>query len=171
MFIWGRLYLLLAALCHGVSSNIQLQKMYGRITSPDFPNVYPNNKERTWNISVPKGYTIRIYFTHFNMELSYLCEYDYVKVCRGSGAMTVSVGVRENFVSVHVDVWLYVRRMRYLFVPILWDCMCMSIETCIYLGSLLYTVCVYWSCISRSTLRLTCTLIYSAASSVKRLEL
>lgn len=57
--------------------------MYGRITSPDFPNNYPNHKERTWNVTVPKGYAVRIYFTHFNLELSYQCEYDYVKVCVG----------------------------------------------------------------------------------------
>uniref|UniRef100_A0A452HBE4 CUB domain-containing protein n=1 Tax=Gopherus agassizii TaxID=38772 RepID=A0A452HBE4_9SAUR len=74
---------------------IQLQKMYGRITSPDFPNVYPNSKERTWNISVPKGYTIRIYFTHFNMELSYLCEYDYVKISSG-GKLVATLCGRES---------------------------------------------------------------------------
>lgn len=71
---------MLAALYGGVTGSIVLQKMYGRITSPDFPNTYPNHKERIWNITVPKGYSIRIYFTHFNLELSYLCEYDYVKV-------------------------------------------------------------------------------------------
>ncbi|XP_006016220.1 mannan-binding lectin serine protease 2 isoform X1 [Alligator sinensis] len=78
-----RLYLLLAALCHGMGSSILLQKMYGQFASPDFPNVYPNNKERIWDISVPKGYTIRLYFTYFNLELSYLCEYDYVKLSSG----------------------------------------------------------------------------------------
>lgn len=64
-----------------MGSSILLQKMYGQFASPDFPNVYPNNKERIWDISIPKGYTIRLYFTYFNLELSYLCEYDYVKVC------------------------------------------------------------------------------------------
>ncbi|PKU29806.1 mannan-binding lectin serine protease 2 [Limosa lapponica baueri] len=73
------LFVLLAVLYSGVSSSIVLQKMYGRITSPNFPNGYPNHKERIWNITVPKGYSVRIYFTHFNLELSYLCEYDYVK--------------------------------------------------------------------------------------------
>uniref|UniRef100_A0A670YBS2 Granzyme M n=1 Tax=Pseudonaja textilis TaxID=8673 RepID=A0A670YBS2_PSETE len=61
---------------------LQLDKMYGRIASPDFPNVYPNSKERIWNITVPHGYAVRLYFTHFNLELSYQCEYDYVKSCR-----------------------------------------------------------------------------------------
>lgn len=76
---------MLAMLYSEVRSSIVPQKMYGRITSPNFPKVYPNHKEKIWNITVPKGYSVRIYFTHFNLELSYLCEYDYVKVCVGWG--------------------------------------------------------------------------------------
>ncbi|NXC43322.1 MASP2 protease, partial [Penelope pileata] len=87
-----RLLLLLAALYSGVSSSIVLQKMYGRITSPDFPNAYPNHKERIWNITVPKGYSVRIYFTHFNLELSYLCEYDYVKLSSGGKTLATLCG-------------------------------------------------------------------------------
>ncbi|XP_053942089.1 mannan-binding lectin serine protease 2 isoform X1 [Cuculus canorus] len=83
-----RVFVLLAVLYGGASSSIVLQKMYGRITSPNFPNVYPNHKERVWNITVPEGYSVRIYFTHFNLELSYLCEYDYVKL--GSGGRTLA---------------------------------------------------------------------------------
>ncbi|KAM9217782.1 LOW QUALITY PROTEIN: mannan-binding lectin serine protease 2 [Leptosomus discolor] len=66
--------------------------MYGRITSPSFPNVYPNHKERIWNITVPKGYSVRIYFTHFNLELSYLCEYDYVKLSSGGRTLATLCG-------------------------------------------------------------------------------
>uniref|UniRef100_A0A8C0EKP7 CUB domain-containing protein n=1 Tax=Bubo bubo TaxID=30461 RepID=A0A8C0EKP7_BUBBB len=69
-----------------------MQKMYGRITSPNFPNVYPNHKERIWNITVPKGYSVRIYFTHFNLELSYLCEYDYVKLSSGGRTLATLCG-------------------------------------------------------------------------------
>uniref|UniRef100_A0A8D0EY84 CUB domain-containing protein n=1 Tax=Strix occidentalis caurina TaxID=311401 RepID=A0A8D0EY84_STROC len=76
----------------GASSSIVLQKMYGRITSPNFPNVYPNHKERIWNITVPKGYSVRIYFTHFNLELSYLCEYDYVKLSSGGRTLATLCG-------------------------------------------------------------------------------
>uniref|UniRef100_A0A8C2U0Q2 MBL associated serine protease 2 n=1 Tax=Coturnix japonica TaxID=93934 RepID=A0A8C2U0Q2_COTJA len=88
----GRLLLLLAALCGGVNSSMVLQKMYGRITSPDFPNTYPNHKERTWNITVPKGYAVRIYFTHFNLELSYQCEYDYVKLSSSGKTLATLCG-------------------------------------------------------------------------------
>ncbi|KAM9521504.1 LOW QUALITY PROTEIN: mannan-binding lectin serine protease 2 [Guaruba guarouba] len=87
-----RLFVLLAVLYSGVSSSIVLQKMYGRITSPNFPNVYPNHKERIWNITVPKGYSVRIYFTHFNLELSYLCEYDYVKLSSGGRTLATLCG-------------------------------------------------------------------------------
>ncbi|KAM6116681.1 LOW QUALITY PROTEIN: mannan-binding lectin serine protease 2 [Phoenicopterus ruber ruber] len=66
--------------------------MYGRITSPNFPNVYPNHKERIWNITVPKGYSVRICFTHFNLELSYLCEYDYVKLSSGGRTLATLCG-------------------------------------------------------------------------------
>ncbi|XP_074704628.1 mannan-binding lectin serine protease 2 isoform X1 [Strix aluco] len=87
-----RLFVLLATLYSGASSSIVLQKMYGRITSPNFPNVYPNHKERIWNITVPKGYSVRIYFTHFNLELSYLCEYDYVKLSSGGRTLATLCG-------------------------------------------------------------------------------
>ncbi|XP_071623089.1 mannan-binding lectin serine protease 2 isoform X3 [Heliangelus exortis] len=87
-----RLFVLLAVLHSGVSSSIVLQKMYGRITSPNFPNVYPDHKERIWNITVPKGYSVRIYFTHFNLELSYLCEYDYVKLSSGGRTLATLCG-------------------------------------------------------------------------------
>nr|XP_020637833.1 mannan-binding lectin serine protease 2 isoform X1 [Pogona vitticeps]XP_020637834.1 mannan-binding lectin serine protease 2 isoform X1 [Pogona vitticeps]XP_020637835.1 mannan-binding lectin serine protease 2 isoform X1 [Pogona vitticeps]XP_020637836.1 mannan-binding lectin serine protease 2 isoform X1 [Pogona vitticeps]XP_020637838.1 mannan-binding lectin serine protease 2 isoform X3 [Pogona vitticeps]XP_020637839.1 mannan-binding lectin serine protease 2 isoform X3 [Pogona vitticeps] len=77
--------------CNGVLGDVlQLERLYGRIASPDFPNVYPNSKERTWNITVPPGYAIRIYFTHFNMELSHQCEYDYVKL-RSAGKILATL--------------------------------------------------------------------------------
>ncbi|XP_064586969.1 mannan-binding lectin serine protease 2 [Zonotrichia leucophrys gambelii] len=87
-----RLFVLLAVLCSGVRSSIVPQKMYGRITSPNFPKVYPNHKEKIWNITVPKGYSVRIYFTHFDLELSYLCEYDYVKLSSGGKTLATLCG-------------------------------------------------------------------------------
>ncbi|KAM6402770.1 mannan-binding lectin serine protease 2 [Rhynochetos jubatus] len=66
--------------------------MYGRITSPNFPNVYPNHKERIWNITVPKGYSVCIYFTHFYLELSHLCEYDYVKLSSAGRTLATLCG-------------------------------------------------------------------------------
>lgn len=57
-----------------------LTDMYGTIHSPSFPEPYPMDSDIQWNISVPEGHQIRLYFMHFDIEPSYLCEYDYVKV-------------------------------------------------------------------------------------------
>lgn len=59
---------------------VPLNNMYGIIRSPNFPEPYPKESELCWNISVPEGFQIRLYFVHFDLEPSYLCEYDCVKV-------------------------------------------------------------------------------------------
>ncbi|XP_040286182.1 mannan-binding lectin serine protease 2 isoform X1 [Bufo bufo] len=59
---------------------IELTGLFGRISSPAFPKPYPNDQTMTWDIKVPVGHRVKIYFTYFNLELSYLCEYDYVEL-------------------------------------------------------------------------------------------
>ncbi|XP_036393050.1 mannan-binding lectin serine protease 1 isoform X2 [Megalops cyprinoides] len=59
---------------------VLLTDMYGTLHSPNFPESYPKEAEATWNISVPSGFQIKLYFIHFDLEPSYLCEYDFVKV-------------------------------------------------------------------------------------------
>lgn len=58
------------------------QPVFGRLASPGFPGRYPDNQELHWALSAPPGYRLRLYFTHFQLELSYRCEYDFVKVPR-----------------------------------------------------------------------------------------
>ncbi|XP_077146380.1 mannan-binding lectin serine protease 1 isoform X3 [Ranitomeya variabilis] len=65
-------------LCEG--EIIVLSEMYGEIRTPNFPDSYPSETEVTWNITVPEGFRIKLYFIHFDLEPSYLCEYDYAKV-------------------------------------------------------------------------------------------
>ncbi|KAG9493928.1 hypothetical protein GDO78_001672 [Eleutherodactylus coqui] len=65
-------------LCQG--DVIVLREMYGEIRTPNFPDSYPSETEVTWNITVPEGFRIKLYFIHFDLEPSYLCEYDYAKV-------------------------------------------------------------------------------------------
>ncbi|KAK2846448.1 hypothetical protein Q5P01_009447 [Channa striata] len=59
---------------------LSLSGMFGSLTSPNFPDPYPGETVLRWNISVPDGFHIRLYFSYFDVEPSYLCEYDYVKV-------------------------------------------------------------------------------------------
>ncbi|KAM9820278.1 mannan-binding lectin serine protease 1-like [Neosynchiropus ocellatus] len=57
-----------------------LSPVFGSLKSPNFPGSYPPDSALTWNISVPDGFRVKLYFSHFDLEPSYLCEYDYVKV-------------------------------------------------------------------------------------------
>ncbi|XP_071440384.1 protein tolkin [Hetaerina americana] len=59
----------------------------GTITSPSFPEMYPANKNCTWEIIAPPQYRITLNFTHFDLEgnnfvMSWQqeCEYDSVEV-------------------------------------------------------------------------------------------
>lgn len=54
--------------------------MHGEILSPNYPQAYPNEIEKTWDVEVPEGFGIHLYFTHLDIELSENCEYDSVQV-------------------------------------------------------------------------------------------
>ncbi|XP_062985015.1 complement C1s subcomponent [Elgaria multicarinata webbii] len=57
--------------------------MYGEILSPNYPQAYPNDALKSWEIRVPPGYGIHLYFIHLDIEPSQNCEYDFVKVLSG----------------------------------------------------------------------------------------
>ncbi|XP_068416100.1 complement C1s subcomponent isoform X2 [Eschrichtius robustus] len=57
--------------------------MYGEILSPNYPQAYPNEVEKSWDIEVPEGYGIHLYFTHLDIELSENCAYDSVQIMSG----------------------------------------------------------------------------------------
>ncbi|XP_054858546.1 complement C1s subcomponent [Eublepharis macularius] len=63
--------------CSGAAS------MFGEIVSPNYPQAYPNDALESWEINVPLGFGIRLYFTHLDIEPSRNCEYDSVKVLTG----------------------------------------------------------------------------------------
>ncbi|XP_048205772.1 mannan-binding lectin serine protease 2 isoform X2 [Perognathus longimembris pacificus] len=68
------------------------EPVFGRLASPGFPEPYANNQERRWALEAPPGYRLRLYFTHFHLELSYRCEYDFVKLSAGTKALATLCG-------------------------------------------------------------------------------
>jgi len=52
----------------------------GFIKSPNFPNDYPKLKDCTWVINVPVTNQIELNVTHFLLEESIDCRFDYVEI-------------------------------------------------------------------------------------------
>lgn len=77
-----------------VTGPLTSERAHGVLQSPNFPAPYPRETRRHWNISVPDGLHVRLYFSHFDLEPSYLCEYDYVKV-RGPRSAEESKRIQE----------------------------------------------------------------------------
>uniref|UniRef100_A0A3Q2P6C1 MBL associated serine protease 1 n=1 Tax=Fundulus heteroclitus TaxID=8078 RepID=A0A3Q2P6C1_FUNHE len=73
-----------------------LSEMYGSLRSPDFPEPYPRDTVLNWNISVPVGFRINLFFSHFDLEPSYLCEYDSVKVEADGAVLALFCGKEET---------------------------------------------------------------------------
>ena len=63
-------------------------KATGVVTSPNHPDNYPNNLDKTQTIEVASGKILRLEFTHFEVDpgLSIIaCSWDYVKITDGDG--------------------------------------------------------------------------------------
>ncbi|KAF3819807.1 hypothetical protein GH733_015316 [Mirounga leonina] len=70
----------LADVCGGVLTGLS-----GVLTSPDYPDNYPNNVECHWVIHASGPATVKLVFVDFQVEGSEECTYDYVAVLGGPG--------------------------------------------------------------------------------------
>ncbi|XP_057695061.1 mannan-binding lectin serine protease 1 isoform X1 [Corythoichthys intestinalis] len=73
----------------------RLTELFGSFRSPAFPAAYPDETRRRWDVAVPVGFRVRLYFSHFDLEPSDSCQCDYVKVEAedGSGGGASLLGV------------------------------------------------------------------------------
>ena len=64
-------------------------KAIGNVTSPNHPNNYPNNLNKTDVIEVESGKILRLEFTHFAVSVCHgditTCPCDFVKITDGDG--------------------------------------------------------------------------------------
>uniref|UniRef100_H3A0P3 Complement C1s n=1 Tax=Latimeria chalumnae TaxID=7897 RepID=H3A0P3_LATCH len=77
-------------------AGLAAHSFHGEVLSPNFPQGYPNEVERTWNISVPEGFGIELRFTHIDIEPSEGCTYDYVKVTSEDNELGLFCGQRQQ---------------------------------------------------------------------------
>jgi hypothetical protein len=87
--VWGRLFPRekqsthadsLTDVCGGVLTGLS-----GVLTSPEYPNNYPNNAECRWVIQAAGPAAVKLVFVDFQVEGSEQCSYDYVAVLGGPG--------------------------------------------------------------------------------------
>ena len=57
----------------------------GNVTSPNYPNNYPNGLEKTDTIQVEEGLILSLQFTAFDIESDPTCRYDHLTITDGDG--------------------------------------------------------------------------------------
>ncbi|XP_015210799.1 CUB domain-containing protein 2 [Lepisosteus oculatus] len=67
--------------CGGVLTGLS-----GTISSPDYPDSYPNNAECSWTVHVSNRTVVSLVFLDFQLENNEQCEFDYVAVFDGPTA-------------------------------------------------------------------------------------
>ena len=57
----------------------------GVVTSPNYPDNYPNDLQRTETIQVEEGLILSLEFNAFNVEYGSTCDYDHLTITDGDG--------------------------------------------------------------------------------------
>ncbi|XP_067220297.1 CUB domain-containing protein 2 [Chanodichthys erythropterus] len=73
-----------------------LKNINGNFTSPHFPNIYPNNINCHWTVTLAAGYRIKLFFPFLELEdrnsLTDTCDYDSVAVYDGDSETDTLLG-------------------------------------------------------------------------------
>ena len=64
----------------------------GTITSPNYPNNYPNRANCAWKITVPLGFRVQLTFDSFRLESNSRCRYDSVQLHNGPSDLSPLIG-------------------------------------------------------------------------------
>ncbi|XP_023266849.1 adhesion G-protein coupled receptor G6 isoform X3 [Seriola lalandi dorsalis] len=70
--------------CSSTNCNLVLTDVQGSITSPCYPQKYPNSQACKWTMQAPTGFIIQLSFLEFDLEEAPGCIYDRVVVNTGN---------------------------------------------------------------------------------------
>ena len=81
----------------------------GIVSSPNYPDTYPNNFEKTETIQVDSGKILRLEFTHFDVDACWYgnidsCLCDFVKITDGDGTTLMDKSCGD---SSDTSAWFY----------------------------------------------------------------
>ena len=77
--------------CGGVLT-INDPSVTGVLTSPNYPNNYPNSIECEWVLNVPSTDNVEFTFTNISIEQHYHCQWDYLELRDGGAASSSLIG-------------------------------------------------------------------------------
>ena len=97
----------IAGQCGGVSKGRN-----GHLTSPNYPNLYPNNESCVYTISQPNDTYIKLKILLFNLTMDTTCNDDYLEIRDGITAESPLIGkfcgtdISTTIVSSQNNIWL-----------------------------------------------------------------
>ncbi|XP_022789916.1 uncharacterized protein LOC111329440 isoform X4 [Stylophora pistillata] len=100
------------------------------LQSPEYPNSYPRNMDCLYQVNIPYGMTMKIYFEDFALEEASLCRDDYVEIsnqnnftfgkyCGIQTGRTVEVSGDYAVITFHSDFYGQTRGFSLLFTAVL----------------------------------------------------
>lgn len=78
--------------CKEGSCSFQISSPTAEVTSPNYPEDYPNKKDCAWHFTATPGHRIKLVFTDFDLEPQPECTYDYIAIYDGLNSNSSSLG-------------------------------------------------------------------------------
>ncbi|KAF3849151.1 hypothetical protein F7725_015648 [Dissostichus mawsoni] len=78
--------------CKEAGCDNAVSTVSGTMSSPNWPDKYPNKKACTWSLSTTPGHRIKLVFNEIDMEAHLECAYDHLEIYDGQDARAQSLG-------------------------------------------------------------------------------
>ena len=78
--------------CKEGGCKYEIQAPNGQIFSPNYPDLYPPQKDCIWHFTTTPGHRIRLIFNVFEIEPHQECAYDHIAIYDGGSADTHTLG-------------------------------------------------------------------------------